>query len=62
MNVYQENGFKSRREYLECLAEEHGVDISTVFAVASILGPSEDFDGLVTQLEDIAYEEEWRNR
>jgi hypothetical protein len=28
-----------------------------VFALASMLGPSEDFDGLVTALEDADYED-----
>jgi hypothetical protein len=50
MNPYQENGFNSRREYLEDLAEEY--DRDKVFALASILGPNEDFDGLLTALED----------
>jgi hypothetical protein len=53
MNVYQENGYKSRRDYLECLAEDMGIELDTVLFVASILGPNEDFDGLVTSLEDM---------
>lgn len=51
-NVYQENGFRSRREYLLSLAEEFGVSKETVFAAAFTLGSSEDFDGLITFLED----------
>lgn len=54
MNVYQENGYSGRRDYLECLADEMGVDKDTVFMLASLLGPSEDFDGLVTSLEDMS--------
>lgn len=54
MNVYTENGYKSRADYLRCLAEEHGVPIETVLALADLLGPDEDFDGLVTELEDYA--------
>lgn len=54
MSVYQENGYSNRREYLECLADEMGIDKDTVFMLASLLGPSEDFDGLVTQLEDMS--------
>lgn len=50
MNIYQENGFQNRRDYLESLSEEY--DRETVFALAGVLGPSEDFDGLVTMLED----------
>jgi hypothetical protein len=50
MNDYIAQGFKNRRDYLESLAEEY--DRDTVFMLASLLGPSEDFDGLVTALED----------
>ena len=49
-SVYQEHGFANRKEYLESLAQEY--PRSMVFAAASVLGPSEDFDGLVTTLED----------
>jgi hypothetical protein len=52
-NVYQENGFKNRGEYLENLALEMGINQMTVFALADMLGPNEDFDGLVTELEDL---------
>ncbi|WZB35716.1 hypothetical protein FtMidnight_36 [Enterobacteria phage FtMidnight] len=52
MNVYQENGYENRRHYLECLAEDTGHDLQTVLALADLLGPNEDFDGLVTSLED----------
>lgn len=52
MNVYQENGYTSRREYLNCLAEDYGLPVGTVFALAEMLGESEDFDGLVSACED----------
>lgn len=51
-NIYVENGYANRREYLDSLAEEFGIDNGTVYAVASILGKSEDFDGLICELED----------
>lgn len=54
MNVYQENGYKNRKDYLTCMAEDYGVDTETVFAIASMLGSNEDFDGLISSLEDIA--------
>lgn len=54
MNDYQANGYANRRDYLESLAQEYPRD--TVFALASMLGPNEDFDGLVTALEDYADE------
>lgn len=53
-NPYTENGFVSRRAYLENLADEYGVDRTTVFAMAQLLGPTEDFDGLISALEDEA--------
>lgn len=56
MSIYTEEGYKNRREYLDCLADGAGVDRSTVYALAGILGPSEDFDGLVTAIEDAADE------
>jgi hypothetical protein len=51
---YKAQGFKNRRAYLESLCEEY--PRSMVFALASMLGESEDFDGLVTSLEDAAEE------
>lgn len=50
MNDYQANGFASRRDYLESLAQEY--DREAVFTLAAMLGPNEDFDGLITSLED----------
>ena len=52
MSIYTDNGYDSRKHYLECLADEYGVPVSTVFALASMLGKNEDFDGLVTSLQD----------
>jgi hypothetical protein len=54
MTIYQENGFESRREYLLDLADNMSIDASIVFALADMLGSNEDFDGLVTSLEDYA--------
>ena len=50
MNTYQQHGFADRKAYLEDLAQEYPRD--AVFMLAELLGPSEDFDGLVTELED----------
>jgi hypothetical protein len=54
MNEYQINGYANRKEYLESLCEEH--DRTIVYALADVLGPNEDFDGLVTSLEDYCEE------
>lgn len=45
MNIYEEHGYIDRDDYLAALAEEHG---DHVYDVAELLGPSEDFDGLLS--------------
>jgi hypothetical protein len=57
MTIYEENGFTSRKEYLESLAEDYDMDYEDVEMLAATLGETEDFDGLVTALED--YCEGW---
>jgi hypothetical protein len=52
MTIYEENGFTSRKEYLESLAEDYDMDYEDVEMLAATLGETEDFDGLVTALED----------
>ena len=59
-DIYTENGYKSRRHYLECLADDYAVDLEVVLTLASLYGPNEDFDGLVTDLQDLA-EDIWEN-
>ena len=54
MTTYQREGYDNRRAYLLSLADDIGVDIKTVMMLADLLGPNEDFDGLVTSLEDDA--------
>ena len=58
MNIYQENGYKSRKDYLQSLAEEYDVDYQTVTCLAALLGSSEDFDALVSAVEDVAMAQE----
>lgn len=48
--IYKENGYSNRQEYLKDLAEEYGCH---VYVLADLLGPEEDFDGLITSLEDM---------
>ncbi len=50
MNDYSEYG--GRNAYLESLANDFGVDPMVVFILADMFGPSEDFDGLICELED----------
>lgn len=47
---YEEEGCKNRAEYLDMLKEEYGAEI--VEALTSVLPPSEDFDALITELQD----------
>jgi hypothetical protein len=54
-NIYIENGYQSRKDYLISLSDDFGVDKSVVFSIASMLGSEEDFDGLVSMLEDYEY-------
>ena len=51
-NLYIMNGYKNRRDYLENLASDMGIDPYVVFSLADVLGSIEDFDGLVSSLED----------
>ena len=54
-NIYQENGYADRDDYLTCLSEDYGVPIDDVYSLAEIFGENEDFDGLVCALEDAEY-------
>lgn len=46
----------TRLNYLKELAEEFNISLETVMSFSEMLGPSEDFDGLVTLLEDYSQE------
>ena len=52
-NIYQENGYADRDDYLTCLSEDYDVLIEDVYSLADMLGENEDFDGLVSALEDV---------
>lgn len=52
---YTKHGYKDRNEYLESIADNHNIDPLAVNMIADILGESEDFDGLVSELEDLEY-------
>ena len=42
----------TRKEYLIGLAEDYGIRRAYVFAIADLLGESEDHDGLLSMLAD----------
>lgn len=50
--IYQQHGYYNRMDYLRCMSEDYGVPFDTVKVLADMLGPNEDFDGLVVELED----------
>jgi len=52
--IYKEYGYESRKDYLKSLSDEYGIDFATVNYLADVLGETEDFDGLITTLEDHA--------
>lgn len=52
MSIYTEQGYENRTDYLKSLSEDYGVDYQLVVVAASMLGPNEDFDGLVTTIQD----------
>lgn len=56
MSIYSDEGHKSRRDHLKGLAEEFNLNIEEVFIAADMLGPDEDFDGLISTLEDMSME------
>ena len=51
-DIYKINGFANRTEYLQNLSCEYDVQLSVVKMIADMLGRNEDFDGLVTALQD----------
>jgi hypothetical protein len=52
MSIYTEQGYEDRNDYLEEMAYAHDVPLAAVWILADLLGPNEDFDGLVTELEN----------
>ena len=51
-NIYIQNGYNSRQDYLQSLADEYDLQIDTVLLAAEIMGESEDWDGLISMLQD----------
>lgn len=52
MNIYQQHGYENRLDYLTNLSFDYDVNLDSVLALADMLGPREDFDGLVAMLQD----------
>lgn len=56
MSTYTDHGYADRNTYLEELAEQAETNSYLVYAAAELLGPEEDFDGLLTTLSDCGVE------
>lgn len=52
---YQDDGAIDRFGYLFGLAQDNGVEFDAVLTLVDVLGPEEDFDGLVGSLEDFLF-------
>jgi hypothetical protein len=52
-NIYLSMGFTNRKEYLDSLSVEYGSEM--VYSFAECLGATEDFNGLIVQLDDYFY-------
>lgn len=50
-NAYIQNGYKDRDDYLQCMSDDYGVPIEVVYSLADMM-QGEEFDGLVSALED----------
>lgn len=48
------NTTPTRKQYLQNLASEYDIPEHVVFTLADMLGPSEDHDGLISELEDLS--------
>jgi hypothetical protein len=57
MSIYTDNGYDNREAYLNELREEYGEEL--VNTLITVLPASEDFDGLLTSLEDAIYSAEY---
>jgi len=51
LNIYRQNGYDSRDDYLKCLADDYGLPLEFVHNLAEML-EGEEFDGLINALED----------
>lgn len=50
--IYQTKGYTNRGAYLKSVAAEYDVPLRVVATIAEVLGPDEDFDGLLCAIED----------
>lgn len=56
----RDNGYKrycqdasaTREDYIRQLAEDYGLNVNEVRAISQVMGPYEDFDGLVAMVSE----------
>ena len=53
--IYERNGYADRIAYLSNLAEDFGLPVRYVTSIANVLGPDDDFDGLVSMLSEVSH-------
>ena len=56
-DVYQAKGFANRDAYLRQLAEDYDLPLHRVVDVSNTLGQGEDFDGLISELDEMSDKE-----
>lgn len=54
-SLFQDHGAIDRFGYLKDLADDAGIDFSTLSTILTVMPPEEDIDGLVTMLEDFNF-------
>jgi len=54
-NIYKDNGYSDRNDYFVDLSLRFNIDLSSVYALSEVMGKDEDFDGLVSSLDDYQY-------
>ena len=54
-DIYKDNGYSDRDDYFVNLSLQFNIDLSSVYALSEVMGANEDFDGLVSSLDDYQY-------
>lgn len=49
---YTRMGYRNRTHYLDSLADDYGISPAAVRIFSDLLGPEEDFDALIIELEE----------
>ena len=52
-NRYKKAGYEPREDYLNDLAVRYNINPMIISGLAEILGDEEDFDGLISAIEDM---------